>query len=289
MKVFLSWSGEPSKSVADLLRRLLPCMLQGVDVFVSRHDLESGGRWSEQLARELENSAFGIVSLTAQNQSAPWLLFEAGALTKLSEGRACGLLLGGLTPANVAGPLAQFQHRRLVREEFSLLLRDINERLSAPLKDDQLRLVLEKWWPDLEAEYKEILARRPQEDPRSKGREDRDLLEEILERVRSLELGSERSVDQDSDQALYAVTRILRCLPEEELDFLLEASRMKSTGDHAGANELIALMPEVTASLKKKGFLMLRDGELKLNKFLRRVALRRLAEESEYPPRAQAR
>jgi hypothetical protein len=34
MKVFISWSGEASKRVADLLRKYLPCMIQELKPFM---------------------------------------------------------------------------------------------------------------------------------------------------------------------------------------------------------------------------------------------------------------
>jgi hypothetical protein len=63
MRVFVSWSGELSRRVAETLRQYLPLMIQGADAFISKHDLESGTRWSLELAKELEESSFGILCL----------------------------------------------------------------------------------------------------------------------------------------------------------------------------------------------------------------------------------
>ena len=126
MKIFLSWSGDLSQSVAATIRKHLPLMIQSLEVFMSKHDIESGTRWANELAQELEQTSFGILCLTKESLSSAWLNFEAGALVKHADGRACGLLLAGLGTADISGPLTQFQHRRFQQDEFLHLLKDIN-------------------------------------------------------------------------------------------------------------------------------------------------------------------
>src|SRR5437660_11976821 len=111
MKVFISWSGEPSRTIALAMRTYLSCMIQKFDVFMSEHDIGSGRRWSSELSAALAEAKFGIMCLTPDNVSSPWILFEAGALTKHLNEAACGVLFGGLAASDLTGPLAQFQHR----------------------------------------------------------------------------------------------------------------------------------------------------------------------------------
>jgi hypothetical protein len=82
--------------------------------------------------------------------------------------------------------LSQFQHRTFSKEDLAALLRDINAKLAKPLDASQLTLIFEKWWPDLEREYQASLEsavgkRQPTL------RDQRDLLEEMLSRIRIIE------------------------------------------------------------------------------------------------------
>lgn len=82
MKVFLSWSGDRSKAVAEALHSWLPRVLQAVEPWTSFDNIERGARWAPELAQVLEETRFGILCLTPENLLSPWLLFEAGALSK---------------------------------------------------------------------------------------------------------------------------------------------------------------------------------------------------------------
>ena len=80
MNIFISWSGERSKTAALALKSLLEDVFpQAVMVFISDH-INPGENWGQRLGAELEKSQFGILCMTEDNFQAPWLLFEAGAL-----------------------------------------------------------------------------------------------------------------------------------------------------------------------------------------------------------------
>ena len=186
MKVFISWSGDLSLGVAEIMRDMLPLILQGTDPIMSKRDLESGARWGKELAEHLESASFGIFCLTPDNLGSDWLLFEAGALTKHIDAHACGLLLGGLSAATVKGPLAQFQHRQFSEEDTGALLRDMNNQLPSPLTTDAVDQLFGKFWPDMSARYESLVAGLP-EAAAPPTRSDREIIEEILETVRRIE------------------------------------------------------------------------------------------------------
>jgi TIR domain len=244
MRIFLSWSGELSRKVAEILRTYLPVMIQGLETFMSKHDLESGTRWSVELARQLEDSTFGILCLTADNLNSPWLLFEAGALTKHVEGRACGLLVGTLKPTDVTGPLSQFQHRSFSEADLQALLRDVNAKLPKPLEFSQLQMVFQKWWPDIEREYQAAL-KAVVSDPKPPLREQREILEEILGRIRSLERTLERPGSM-SATVKQLLDNLSASLTERQRRMMYDISRFSEAGvplpiEHVPPEDLQAL------------------------------------------------
>lgn len=97
-----------------------------------------------------------------------------------------GLLLRQLKPTDVTDPLSQFQHQALSTVGFFALLRDINTKLQKPLDPTQLELVFDKWWPDVDREYQDALKSCVAESY-IPPRDERDILEEILGRIRFIE------------------------------------------------------------------------------------------------------
>jgi TIR domain len=192
MKVFISWSGPRSRAIANRLRTWLPDVIQGVKPWVSATDIDAGARWGQHVQGELQESRFGIICLTRTNQTAPWVLFEAGALAKsIDEIFVCPYLID-LEPSELlAGPLVQFQAKRANEQETLDLVRTINRAQDNALPGDQLERTFAKWWPDLAAE----LARLPKDDgPAITPRPVSDMVEEILVAVRDLR----RSIPEDA-------------------------------------------------------------------------------------------
>jgi len=81
-KVFISWSGDLSRKVAESLRQWLPGVLQYVKPYFTPDDIEKGARWGPDITKELDQSQVGVICLTRDNLEKPWILFEAGALSK---------------------------------------------------------------------------------------------------------------------------------------------------------------------------------------------------------------
>src|SRR5690349_21642997 len=59
LKIFISWSGEPSRSVAITLRHWLPQIVQHVDPWMSDEEIASGTRWNDRIAAALEQRTSG--------------------------------------------------------------------------------------------------------------------------------------------------------------------------------------------------------------------------------------
>jgi len=151
-KVFISWSGQRSKAIALALRVWIPRVLQTVEPFVSDKDIDAGRRWSDEIARELEDSSFGIICVTPENQKEPWLLFEAGALAKHAKtAKVIPYLHGGLDFAHLAGsPLAAFQGaKQSGRDGTYAVISSLNKELASPLPEGPLIETFDMWWSKL--------------------------------------------------------------------------------------------------------------------------------------------
>jgi hypothetical protein len=127
MKVFLSWSGERSRRVAEALRDWLPDIIQSIKPWMSATDIEAGSRWSRELWDQLAETQVGILCLTTSNQQSPWMLFEAGALAKsLANTFVCPYLIGMDQNDIKPGPLVQFQTKRADENGTWELLKTLN-------------------------------------------------------------------------------------------------------------------------------------------------------------------
>lgn len=209
MKLFLSWSGEQSKAVASALRGWLQLVVQRLDPFLSSHDIEIGTSGLERISDELELADAGIFCLNKENFTAPWINFEAGAVSKhRGSARVCSYLVD-IEPLEITGPLSKFQHARANKVETLKMLQDIC-RLSNPplLAMDLLGKVFEKHWPDLEAELnraREIPLRDPKPD-----RDPNDKIEEILAWVRIQQQRPQVRIVDPQTQALDLAAELRR-------------------------------------------------------------------------------
>src|SRR5690348_15249061 len=150
MKVFISWSGETSKNIAEIFRQWLPSVIQLVRPYYSPDDIAKGTRWSSEIAKELDESKVGIICLTKDNLTSPWIMFEAGALSKnIDKSKVCPILFG-IDPADIQGPLVQFQAARFNKDEVKKVVRMINSELGdSALSSEVFENVFEMWWPKL--------------------------------------------------------------------------------------------------------------------------------------------
>jgi len=102
--------------MAEALHQWLPCVLQACEPWISNSDINAGMRWNPVLSEQLAQAHFGIVCLTKENLTSPWIHFEAGALSKsVNEANVCPYLLD-IQPDELMGPLAQFQAMKADKE-----------------------------------------------------------------------------------------------------------------------------------------------------------------------------
>lgn len=174
MRVFFSWSGSQSKRFAEEFAPWVSSVLQEVERYISTQDIQKGERWQPNIAAGLQDIEFGILVVTPGNKEAPWLLFEAGALSKNLERSRVIPLLCGVSDADLTGsPLAQFQYARLDKADVRDVIATINSSLTRPLDARALEETFELWWPKLEGVINKIEFTKDETPPKSKSQEER--------------------------------------------------------------------------------------------------------------------
>jgi hypothetical protein len=183
MKVFLSWSGARSKKVALIFRDWLPSVIQSIEAFVSSEDIEKGARWNTDIAQELKEAIFGIICVTKDNLSTPWLNFEAGALSKTIENTYVAPFLFDVKPSELTGsPISQFQATSFNKEDVKRLVETLNIAAGSVLAPQRLDTAFNLWYVSLEDQLKTLLSEKDETEELSANA---DILEEILETSRN--------------------------------------------------------------------------------------------------------
>lgn len=211
MKIFISWSGQLSKELGEVFRDWVPAVLQFVKPYFTPGDMEKGSRWSTEIAKELQESQIGIIVLTRENLSEPWIMFEAGGLSKqLEKSRICPLLFG-LENTDLVGPLVQFQATSFTKADLKKLIKTINNACDdGRLVDNVVDTVFEMWWPKLEEQVSSVMGKERERGHREL-RSDRELIEEILSLTRmSTSVGS-REREAEDRISPFAVEDLVRC------------------------------------------------------------------------------
>ena len=219
MKVFLSWSGARSHKIALVFRDWLPSVIQEIVPYVSSEDIDKGARWSTDIAKELSDSKFGILCVTRENIDAPWLTFEAGALSRTIDKAFVSPFLFDIRRSEVDGPILQFQSTVFEREDLRKLVTTLNKACDNDgLSADRLNKAFEVWYPTLEEE----LARFRDSDSKEQEADStaelqvfrtQEILEEILELSR-INQKLIRNPDGTLESNLEEIGSLLRTLLE---------------------------------------------------------------------------
>lgn len=277
MKIFISWSGDRSKHIADTFRWWLPNVIQAVDPFVSTQDIEKGTRGNIAISDNLEKANVGIICLSPENQHKPWILFEVGALSKLQDAHVCTFLYE-MMYTDVIPPLSTFQHTENAQAEIHSLCRTINSKLPPErrLAADRLSDAFETWYPKFSARMKEVPA-KPAEEKAVEAREVRtsdSKIDEMLVLLRRLASNSEfEAIQRNSFEYIPIASKTVR--PTQTFGPTLTAYPFTPTGhvpDVPGFLRWVSQDKFFNATVdycrdkdyyvqaEKKGLVQLRDG-----------------------------
>lgn len=188
VKLFISWSGQASRKIAIVLRNWIPDVIRGVEPFVSSEEIRKGKRWPLELANALEELRYGILCLTPTNVNAPWINFEAGALSKFLDDTLLAPVLFGIKSINdLPDPLSQFQGTKYERDDIQKMMWSINELAPIPMDRTQFDRVFATHWKDLKRNVDPLVKQIDEEATRSglTPSTESPVLSEILDLVRS--------------------------------------------------------------------------------------------------------
>lgn len=195
MDLFLSWSTERSKKLANIFNKWVTKVIPQLDVYYSPDDIQPGERWSDSIKDGLKGNPMGIFFVVEENIVQPWLNFEAGAISNQVGNTNVIPLLHEIEPSKITGPLTQFQAISYGKEDLRRLINLVNANIKDVRKIDQiiLNVVFEKWYPDFEKEYNKFKKEHPSPDVKEvSGTLDEDgQLSEILSILRSIERNKE--------------------------------------------------------------------------------------------------
>ena len=261
MQIFISWSGLRSKAVGVAFRDWLPVVLQSIEPWFSAEDIDKGSRWLADLNQKLANLSAGLICVTPENQHSPWLVFEAGALSKsLDAARVCPIVIG-MDPTDVKGPLSQFQATRPTKDDVRQLVATLNRATASPVQDNHLDTAYDALWPKLEVKLRQ--AENLSLASRSTHRQPADILVEVLDRIRGLErtIAEPRSTkkQRQEDQRLFSY--LLECEQELrerlEIDYqdLLSLGIQSSSAKKAAAQDELRLRLESVRERRSQNLL----------------------------------
>ena len=121
-----------------------------IEPWMSSADIRAGSRWAAEVGTVLEQSHFGVLSLSRQNLDSSWLHFKAGALSKsLSAGRLVPYLID-LDVRDIQPPLSLFQAVRADQEGTMALVSSIGSLAETGQRTpDQLGRSFQLLWPEM--------------------------------------------------------------------------------------------------------------------------------------------
>jgi len=199
LDIFISWSGERSKLFAEVLHSWLPRVLQYVSPWMSSKDISKGAGWDGEIKNELKKAKVGIICLTTDNLSSPWLIFESGAIASKEiheKTHVCTYLIN-LSPSEVPTPLGTFQHTDSTKEDTLNLLKVINEcKGEGKLSEGILISTFNMWWSELDGailKAKEFALPENLEQPKEEFSIEQKV-NEILTRIREVDLKTDHPI-----------------------------------------------------------------------------------------------
>ncbi|HEY0379058.1 MAG TPA: TIR domain-containing protein [Pyrinomonadaceae bacterium] len=152
-RIFISWSGDESKKIANELKRFLDFTVRRGEPWVS-DIIEGGANWEAELVKALEETEFAIVCLTKTNVKASSIHYEVGYIAACKK-PICPYLFE-LQETEIDWPLSKHQAKKADAEGTRQMLITINKKLGVEDPETYSKEAFKKWWPGFNRELKKL-------------------------------------------------------------------------------------------------------------------------------------
>jgi hypothetical protein len=244
VKVFISWSGPRSRAAAGALRRWLQGVFHTIEPWMSEKDIMAGALWLNEIMNGLKDARFAIVCITPENQMAPWLHFEAGAIAKqvIDTNYVCPYLISLNGTQFRDNPLTNFQYKQADKKGTKELVETINQLLDKPLEKDILEKTFAYWWPELESDLKNL------PEPNDK----QDVSRSVDSMVQEM-LGLVREMARSTQFIPGKIERIMRIekIPDNESDYTSIKSMLLTLLSELNQTENLIQKEQIKLSIRR--------------------------------------
>ena len=193
MKLFISWSGDKSRKIAELLKILFHKVVQSLEPWVSSEDIETGSVWFSQICNEIREVCNSVIVVTKENKENPWIMFEAGALCRGDDTNRVNIVLVDLEPSEIRAPLSAFNLVRADEDGLRRLMHNLNKRLlkeepdfPGKITEQELDEGFNHYYSDFKKKFDEVMIAYPKTEHKVKT-ESEIMQEETLLAVRGIE------------------------------------------------------------------------------------------------------
>jgi hypothetical protein len=228
MNVFISWSGDSSKKFAETLNEWLPMVIQAIKPFYSPEDIKKGEFWTGRIKDELKSNTTGIICIAQNNQNAPWILFEAGALANSIGKSKVYPLLFDMEITELKPPLSLFNASVFNKEEIRKILKSINSDLDDKLEEKRIDKLFDALWSEFEGKIEKIIS-----ESKDKGhkKESSRTVDDMIKEVLILQRENITRNDSIYSQMFHDILNMVNQLQasfEKNVKYLMHDNRIKS-------------------------------------------------------------
>jgi hypothetical protein len=153
-KIFISQTKGKSREIAEILQDWLRTEMRLGDPWTSE-DIPGGRDFREAIKESLKEACFGILCITAENQTNQWISYEAGALTDRGV-TVVPYILDLDKRSNLPPPINNLQAVRVDRKGTRSLVEEINKAFGCPVNHSILMKTFDEKWPEFEKRLNKI-------------------------------------------------------------------------------------------------------------------------------------